>query len=356
MHIYSYRYKIAVILLVLAIFLGASLLITKVAHGDTYVWTWTYPASNITATTATLTGLVSPNWNAVSYWFEYGVTPAMGSTNMFKSLYGVSSTYISFPISNLVPNTAYYFRLVVQTPETVIIGPTFNFTTLAAGGNGTSYGNSGNSIVGAGTQEIQPPQNATSTNNPQITCVTLIPAAASPSITPGKSLNLVLAYKNSCSFNIENVFMKVILPPGTVFVSTSYSVFNQDANGITYNLGSLPAGYQSSINVEVMASNTLNPGDSLMFSSVLNFNDDKGSFQSISGYLTLPVGEKLPLGATVIGTVGNLLKNWTFDLILMVVTAFLIYWFFFKNRQEKKDEDEEDVLEAEPMPVSETNA
>ena len=355
MYIYSYRYKIAVILLALAIFLGASLLITKVAYGDTYVWTWTYPASNITATTATLTGLVSPNWNAVSYWFEYGVTPAMGSTNMFRSLYGVSSTYISVPIFNLTPSTKYYFRLIVQIPETVIVGPTFNFTTLTAGGGGTSYGNGGNSVVGAGAQEIQPPQNATSTNEPQITCVTLIPANTASPITPGKSFNLILAYKNGCSFNIADVFMKVILPPGTGFVSTSYPVFNQDANGITYNLGSLPAGYQSSINVEVMASNTLNPGDSLMFSSVLNFNDDKGSFQSISGYLTLSVGEKPPLGATVIGTVGNLLKNWTFDLILIAVAAFLIYWFFFKNRQEKKDEDEEDILEAKPMPISETN-
>jgi hypothetical protein len=161
---------------------------------------------------------------------------------------------------------------------------------------------------------------------------------------------LTVTYRNGCTYNLSNVFLKVILPPGTDFISTNYPFFNRDANGISYNLGALPVNFQSAISIEGTVSNSANPGDSMIFSAVINFNDEQGKFQSISSYLTAIVGSGKALGANVLETFGNLLGNWLFDLLLIGMIIFLVYWIFSKKRDNAGFvSKEDDILEAKPL-------
>lgn len=70
-------------------------------------------ASSIGETTATLNGVVNPNTHSTTYYFEYGLTTAYGSTTATQ---GPNSGYVDVPfsanISGLTGNTLYHFRAV----------------------------------------------------------------------------------------------------------------------------------------------------------------------------------------------------------------------------------------------------
>jgi hypothetical protein len=352
MYIEFSRQKITIFFFILAIIVGAFLMLNKVAQGQ-YVTTLSVStglASNISQTSAILNGVINPSGNTTSYWFEYGVTSALGNIIMSQSVYSTSSVVVSKLISNLSPNTNYYFRIVAQNRYSNLIGSLATFTTLLAGGTA----NSGN-LIGNRTVNISLFNTTSTAEFQQLSCITLVPTSTVSPVIPNKSFTFVVAYKNNCEYNLSNVFLKVILPSGVDFVSTNYPIFNRDTNGITYSLGAIPSDFQSAVSLEVAVGNSLNSGDSLMFSLVFNFNDDGGNFHSLSAYLNLIVGqsqEKI-LGATIVRTVGDLFKNWIFDLVLIIATAFIIYWLFFsqerKNKKQQKDVLEEQKLAEDEM-------
>ena len=68
---------------------------------------------DVTETTATLYGQVNPNSLLTSFYFEYGLTPALG---LVTPSYPMSDTTeflnVSAPVTNLQPRKMYYYRLV----------------------------------------------------------------------------------------------------------------------------------------------------------------------------------------------------------------------------------------------------
>ncbi|MCX7615921.1 MAG: fibronectin type III domain-containing protein, partial [Patescibacteria group bacterium] len=86
---------------------------------------------------ATLNGQVNPNNTATSYWFEYGTTTNLGNTTASQSAgSGNSSLNVSQALSNLSPNTTYYFRIVAQNQNGTTYGSILSFTTTTGGGGG----------------------------------------------------------------------------------------------------------------------------------------------------------------------------------------------------------------------------
>lgn len=105
-------------------------------YGNNYYYTpvsiTTANASNITSTSATISGLVNGSNLYSTYnietWFQYGT-----STNFEYSTVHINSNsgYANFNsnVANLTPNTIYYFRAVAQNPQGVIYGSTNSFRT-----------------------------------------------------------------------------------------------------------------------------------------------------------------------------------------------------------------------------------
>ncbi len=102
----------------------------------------TFNATNVTTTSATLNGLISNtttgsygnNYNSgyTTAWFTYGTNTNFGYTTTQTSYNSGSSNYSAF-VSNLSPNTTYYFRAVAQNSQGIVYGNTLSFTT------GTTY-------------------------------------------------------------------------------------------------------------------------------------------------------------------------------------------------------------------------
>ncbi len=90
----------------------------------------TLATNNITRTTATLNGEITPNQSTTQYWFEYGKTSNLGNTTSFQTVNNNNpKTSVSVPIANLDAFTNYYYRLNAQNQWGTVNGITSNFKT-----------------------------------------------------------------------------------------------------------------------------------------------------------------------------------------------------------------------------------
>ncbi len=96
--------------------------------------TITYPADPIGQTTATLNGLINPNNESVTYYFEYWETTnyELGSTPDQIAQPGSDDISVSADVSGLNPNATYYFRLVAKNTYVEDQGEDLTFKTPAA--------------------------------------------------------------------------------------------------------------------------------------------------------------------------------------------------------------------------------
>ncbi len=116
-------------LLVVAVVLAAAALVpaSAAAAGPSAT---TGGVTQLTSTSAVLTGSASPAVPATSYHFEYGTTTAYGALTPSTAL--AAPENVSAPITGLLPGTTYHYRLVVvagYVPPQNIDGQDMTFTT-----------------------------------------------------------------------------------------------------------------------------------------------------------------------------------------------------------------------------------
>ena len=93
----------------------------------------TGPATDVTATTATLNGVVNPNKEDTTFYFEYGTTSAYGTkTAVQPPVSGNAGKDVSVAITGLTPGTTYHFRIVATNPSGSDTGTDGVFTTTGA--------------------------------------------------------------------------------------------------------------------------------------------------------------------------------------------------------------------------------
>jgi len=89
----------------------------------------TTPASGVSATGATLNGVVTPGGTDTTYTFEYGTTPAYGSsTTVTDAGSGDAAELVQAALTGLSPSTTYYYRLDTTTSYIASFGGTFQAT------------------------------------------------------------------------------------------------------------------------------------------------------------------------------------------------------------------------------------
>lgn len=96
------------------------------------------------STSATLSGTAFPNGANTNAWFEYGTTASFGYTTPSQNVgSGYSNVNISANLTNLLPNTTYYYRVDAQNNYGTSDGSTLTFTTSGSSVNTTGTYNSG---------------------------------------------------------------------------------------------------------------------------------------------------------------------------------------------------------------------
>lgn len=89
-------------------------------------------ASEVDINTVTLNGAINPNGLDIDYYFEYGETETFGNNSILQHLSSGTSAIIEVAadITELTPNTAYYYRLVTVSSSGIITGEIHTFQTL----------------------------------------------------------------------------------------------------------------------------------------------------------------------------------------------------------------------------------
>jgi len=86
--------------------------------------------TNVTTTSATLNAEVNPNSVETKYFFEYGTTTGYGSeTPLGNAGAGTTGVPVDAEITNLAPNTTYYYRIVASSAIGETVGGPVSFTT-----------------------------------------------------------------------------------------------------------------------------------------------------------------------------------------------------------------------------------
>ena len=90
----------------------------------------TQSASNVSTSSATLSGLVNPKGLNTTAWFEYGISTSLGSSTNAMSEGSINTNLaLAQSITNLIPNTSYYFRAVANNSYGTTKGSILSFYT-----------------------------------------------------------------------------------------------------------------------------------------------------------------------------------------------------------------------------------
>ena len=90
--------------------------------------------SNVTATSATLTGTVNANGLSTTAWFEYGtVQGTYGSKSSTQTVTGSNDTTVSSTITGLTAETTYYYRIAAQNSAGTSYGSEMTFLYSSKG-------------------------------------------------------------------------------------------------------------------------------------------------------------------------------------------------------------------------------
>lgn len=105
------------------------------------------PATNITSSSATLSGLVNPNYLSTNVYFEIGLNSSYGLSVAANQnpIEGNTSTSASVTINGLVSTTTYHFRIKATNSLGTYLGNDMTFTTT--GKIGDIDGNQYNTVA-----------------------------------------------------------------------------------------------------------------------------------------------------------------------------------------------------------------
>ncbi len=293
-------------------------------------------ATFIFSNAALLNGLINPNNNLTTGWFEWGETISFGNKTTSQAMgQGNASFPIAFSLSGLKSDTVYYFRAAGQNSR------------------GTSYGD----ILMFRTQKTVPVQQiierteptiiyiTTVANNNAVSLVKIIPTIDSPDPKSGDEIIFAVIYLNEGRGAVKNAVLKITLPEEVDYISSNnIQPFSVDGKNLKYNIGGI-AGYgQGVITLKVKIKDSVKNGTALVFNATLDYSDIGNGFQSINAYLTIiirnVVEDKGLLMASIIGLSGFLFNN-LLPIILGLMLGLAIYYFFTKR---KKDVNQETSL------------
>lgn len=91
-------------------------------------------ASDQTQNSAVLNGHIGPNNAETTYWFEYGLTPALENSTSHRTLQSLTGFIsVTETLKDLPAAMIYYFRTAAQNAYGIAYGTTVNFVTSSSG-------------------------------------------------------------------------------------------------------------------------------------------------------------------------------------------------------------------------------
>ncbi len=274
-------------------------------------------ATSVGTESAQLNGLLlnTTTYNT-SVYFEYGTTVAMGSRTTSKNLGLGTSLSFSDYVSNLAPNTIYFYRANAENPNGTAKGTIEIFRTGKAGG-ATTTTRIVNTVTRVGAES---PIMLKIENKYEMIAV-------------GDVVEYTVTYKNIGSAKLTHPLLQVVVPKylsytnasrGTYEASTAtLSVPLEDllpqAGGVVYvqaKVISLPENHSQVVTTAVLTYTTPNNAQENAMAYVLNHDNGMN--------LSNTNGNSLAGAAFLAGWFGNGLVWWLLILIIILLLILII--------------------------------
>ncbi|MBP6856749.1 MAG: hypothetical protein KBC42_03380 [Candidatus Pacebacteria bacterium] len=287
----------------------------------------TTPATSVGTTYARLNGIVDTgNDDDTQAWFEWGTnTSTSFDTNKIDAIdasrIGDDTYAYGITITNLSPNTLYYFRAIAENdegddtgsiysfrtlPESTPVQPTIVYNTIVSGGSGT-----GQSLI---MLEIE---------------------SRDSTVTPGDRISYTVRYENISGKELRDTVLNIKFPNDIDFIDSDEGEYSVRDNELTLDLGTLSPGESDEFDIEVRVSQDATIGDLLTTSATMAFTTPSGAQEDAVAYALHDVvrGSSLA-GLALFGFDGffpSSLIGWLI-LILLVVAIVVITRRAFRPR------------------------
>jgi len=270
--------------------------------------------------TVTLEGSVNPNGYLTTAWFEYGTSKDLSTfSETTHTAIGdnTSATPFSSSVSNLLPNTTYYFRIVADNGRRTMNGGIFSFTT----NNQTSVSTTNNNnLTTGGTATEDKDLVIVVDNRSKIFKI----ATSQKDVAIGDEVDYFITFTNITNENLENVQISVELPKEVDFKESNLGEETSN-NIIVYKTETLFPSEEGSMKIKAIVNTKAAEKDMFVTTAIMSYSSQTmGSEITEVANVVNNVVSGTRLGASTILS-GSFLPSTLVDwLILILVVMCLI--------------------------------
>ncbi len=239
-------------------------------------------ATNVTRSSAQLNGLLlNTTTYSTNVYFEYGTTVGLGSRTISKPMGTISASPFSDFVSNLAPNTIYFFRAVAENANGTARGSIEVFRTLAP---------------------------ATPVTPVVVTRV----ATESPIMLKienryefwamGDIVDYTVTYKNIGKTTLTNPLLQVILPVHVAYTNSSRGTYAADTHTLSVPLENLAPGAEGVVYVQGRVVSLPDNHSYIVTTALLAYTNSNGAQENAMAYvLNRDYGNNLSANALFAG-------------------------------------------------------
>jgi hypothetical protein len=293
----------------------------------------TSSVTNNSTNSVTFNALVNPNGALTNSWFDYGTSTNLGSiTPAYNFGSGSSSANFYANVSNLSPNTTYYYRVAASNNFGTSRGNILSFTTTQTGAVTTDLSGISYTLaqISVGLNNLIAQLRSGNVNNTYNVVTTVsgdlsLLAFSADKTTMSREEVVVLTAEINPRTTLTNAVLEIALDKDLIFEATSASSFVKTGNVIKFNLGTVPANSTQTytINVEVPEefTNVDSKKDKFVSIAVLSYSDSNGrNPNSVTASVSVDFSENTGLFASVI----NFFSGWNLGIIVLFLVLLLI--------------------------------
>jgi len=272
-------------------------------------------ATNISQTGGQINGIVtSSNSNNSNVYFEYGSTMNLGSRTSSKTTSGNSN--FSDYLTNLSPNTIYYFQAVSEGSNGISRGAVEVFKTLG--------------YVNTNTNTNTNTTNTTTTRR-VVTQGNTVYGSASPvmlqienryqAIGAGDIIDYSVYYKNISGSTLTDPMVQVYVPEGIEIVNISGGTYSENDRTLSAPIEDLRPGEEGIIYLQARVKSVDPRLAQIPTTAVLIYTNPNGAQENAMAYVLNTPKDSNLLGASAFsgGLFGLGLIGWLFLIVLILL-------------------------------------
>lgn len=263
-------------------------------------------------TYAVLDGYYAANGCSVSTWFEYGTTQNFGQRSVTMNRGNASGSMAQF-VSDLLPNTTYYYRAAAQNCNGTAYGNTLTFTTT--------------------TDAVTPPPTnvitrvvTVATGGGGSNMIRLTIDNHQEQVSRGQALTYDVTWENISGKKLEDLVLEVDFQKELHIDRTRDGKIDDSENSVVIDIRELDIAEKDDTSIDTTVRGGLADGDPVVARAIMAFeNPTTRSQENAIAYDSDEFRGTTGLGASLFGLdfLPNSLAGWLLILILLIAIVLL---------------------------------